>query len=100
MLERSHKDSLELYGADNRMRLTGKHETSSFESFSWGDGNRGGSLRIPVCTKLEGKGYLEDRRPAANLDPYLVASSIVDVVCLNRKYIEELQEIYKESKLP
>jgi glutamine synthetase len=62
--------------------LTGKHETGSYDKFTWGDGNRGGSLRVPVITRDLGKGYLEDRRPASNLDPYLGTSALVDVCCL------------------
>jgi glutamine synthetase len=55
-LDKTHRDILELYGANNRQRLTGKHETSSFEKFSWGDGSRAGSVRIPAITKHSGKG--------------------------------------------
>jgi len=57
LLDKSHKDVLSLYGANNDKRLTGYHETSSYEKFSWGDGSRGGSVRVPVVTKEEGKGY-------------------------------------------
>ena len=48
-------------------------------SFSFGVGNRAASVRIPTSTMhANGKGYVEDRRPASNIDPYLVTSMIVD----------------------
>jgi len=49
---------MKVYGAENDKRLTGAHETSLFNKFTWGDGSRGGSIRVPVVTKEEGKGYL------------------------------------------
>lgn len=54
LLDKTHKEVLELYGANNDKRLTGLHETSSFDKFTWGDGSRGGSVRVPVVTKEEG----------------------------------------------
>ena len=30
----------------NKRRMTGKHETSSFDKFTWGEGNRSASVRI------------------------------------------------------
>ena len=66
-----HTKSIEVYGNGNERRLTGKHETSSLENFSWGEMDRSASIRIPIATvKNNGKGHLEDRRPAANIDPY------------------------------
>ena len=69
---------IDVYGADNNQRLTGKHETQSIEKFSFGVSDRGASIRIPVGTIEDGwKGRLEDRRPASNADPYKVAAAIV-----------------------
>tara|TARA_R110000824_G_scaffold196499_1_gene379767 strand:- start:1856 stop:3250 length:1395 start_codon:yes stop_codon:yes gene_type:complete len=66
-----HDKSIEVYGIGNDKRLTGNHETSSIDKFSWGELDRTASIRIPMYTvKNEGMGYLEDRRPAANIDPY------------------------------
>ena len=66
------------YGAHNELRMTGAHETASFESFSFGVTNRGASIRIPIYTIEHGwKGYLVDRRPASNADPYRVTSRIL-----------------------
>ena len=42
----------------------------------------GASIRIPRFTARDNKGYLEDRRPASNIDPYLVTSLIFDTTCL------------------
>ena len=58
------------------MRLTGKHETQSIEKFSWGISDRGASIRVPLATSKEWKGYLEDRRPASNGDPYKIVRVI------------------------
>jgi len=65
---------LAAYGDDYQARLTGAHETASYRDFSWGVSDRTASVRIPLATKLEGCGYLEDRRPNANADPYEVAA--------------------------
>ena len=76
-----HEEHLDQYGAHNEMRLTGKHETASMEKFSYGVANRGASVRIPIFSVQQGwKGYLEDRRPASNADPYRVAARIVQTV--------------------
>jgi glutamine synthetase len=82
-LERKHLEHIELYGAGNERRLTGRHETAPLHKFSWGVANRGASIRVPRSAKLEGKGYLEDRRPASNMDPYLVTGKIVQTTLLD-----------------
>jgi glutamine synthetase len=69
------------YGDGIEQRLTGKHETASYKEFSYGVGNRGASIRIPLACGQAGKGYLEDRRPCANADPYVVARLLLDTVC-------------------
>ncbi len=72
------KEHIEVYGADNHMRLTGKHETQSIHQFSYGVSDRGASIRIPIATVDNGwKGWLEDRRPASNGDPYKIAARII-----------------------
>ena len=70
-------------GADNKRRLTGRHETASFDTFSSGVANRGSSVRIPRQCNEEGKGYLEDRRPSSNCDPYTVTEMMVRTTVLN-----------------
>lgn len=73
--------AISVYGADNHMRLTGKHETQSINQFSYGISDRGASIRVPIATVENGwKGWLEDRRPASNSDPYKVAASIIATV--------------------
>jgi glutamine synthetase len=74
-----HKLHISVYGDDNDKRLTGHHETSSCHTFSYGVANRAASFRIPTSTaNANGKGYIEDRRPASNMDPYIVCSIIAD----------------------
>jgi glutamine synthetase len=61
--------------------LTGVHETASFDKISYGVSDRGASIRIPIYTVEHGwKGYLEDRRPASNADPYRVTARIIETV--------------------
>ncbi|MBS1948089.1 MAG: glutamine synthetase beta-grasp domain-containing protein [Bacteroidetes bacterium] len=75
------KEHIAVYGADNHLRLTGKHETASIHDFSYGVSNRGASIRIPIATVQRGwKGYLEDRRPNSAADPYKVAARIIKTV--------------------
>lgn len=76
-----HKEHIDVYGSDNHLRLTGKHETQSMDKFSYGVSDRGASIRIPVHTANNNwKGYLEDRRPASNADPYKVVVRIVKTI--------------------
>jgi glutamine synthetase len=81
-LAAKHDEHIAVYGEDNRLRLTGAHETAPIDKFSYGIANRGASIRIPRQAKLEGKGYFEDRRPASNMDPYLVTNKLVQTICL------------------
>lgn len=80
-LEKRHEDHIKVYGAHNEERLTGLHETSSIHDFRYGVSDRGASIRIPMATNNDGKGYLEDRRPAANMDPYQVCAILVETIC-------------------
>ena len=75
-----HDEHMAVYGSDNHERLTGLHETQSIEKFSYGVSDRGASIRIPINTSKTWKGYLEDRRPASNADPYLIATRIMKTV--------------------
>ena len=69
-------------GEDNKRRLTGAHETAPITKFSWGVANRGCSVRIPRMTEKEKCGYFEDRRPASNMDPYVVTGKIMETTVL------------------
>lgn len=78
---KTHEEHIAVYGAHNEMRLTGLHETQSIDKFSYGLSDRGSSIRIPAgMPDNEWKGYLEDRRPASNADPYLIAERILKTV--------------------
>ena len=76
-----HKEHIAVYGHGNEARLTGLHETCSINEFRWGVSDRGASIRIPMDTANKGRGYLEDRRPAANCDPYEVCHILMETIC-------------------
>ena len=80
-LGKSHDEHISNYGAGVDKRLTGLHETAPWTEYSYGVSDRGASVRIPWQVKVEGKGYLEDRRPNANMDPYVVTRLITETVC-------------------
>lgn len=71
------REHLKEYGENNDLRLTGLHETCDMNTFKYGVADRGCSIRIPRETHVAGRGYLEDRRPAANCDPYKVAKRMI-----------------------
>jgi glutamine synthetase len=81
-----HRINIDSFGSENnKLRLSGKNETSSYNTFTYGIANRGCSIRIPRCFVNNLYGYIEDRRPGADMDPYLItrlicsyASSIYD----------------------
>jgi glutamine synthetase len=79
-LKKRHALHIENYGAGIEDRLTGLHETASYKEFSYGVSDRGASVRIPWQVEKEGKGYIEDRRPCANMDPYTVTRLIMETV--------------------
>ena len=72
---------ISVYGDKNDERLTGLHETAKITDFFYGVSDRGASIRIPMGTANDGKGYLEDRRPAANMDPYQVCAALLETTC-------------------
>lgn len=92
-LGKTHKQHIEWYdpkhGEDNQRRLTGRLETSSIEDFSAGIANRGASIRIPRQVGEDGMGYLEDRRPSSNCDPYRVTEAIVRTTILDDWNLEK-----------
>jgi glutamine synthetase len=85
-LMKAFEDHLEehiaVYGPDNHLRLTGLHETQSIDKFSWGIADRGASIRVPHAFVKDDayKGYLEDRRPNSQGDPYAIASRILQTI--------------------
>jgi len=82
-LGRRHLLHVQHYGHGIERRLTGRHETARYDQFSYGVSDRGASVRIPWQVKVEKKGYIEDRRPNANCDPYVVTRLILETVCGN-----------------
>jgi len=81
-LEAKHMEHMAIYGTGNELRMTGLHETSSYDKFTYGVADRGASVRIPNIAIQEGKGYFEDRRPSSNMDPYLVTSKLFETTVL------------------
>ena len=76
-----HDLHIQNYGHRIEERLTGLHETASFREFSFEARSRGVSVRIPWQVERDQKGYIEDRRPNANMDPYVVTRLITETVC-------------------
>ena len=81
-LGKRHAVHIAAYGEGNERRLTGKHETSGINDFSWGVADRGCSIRVGRMVPVEKCGYYEDRRPASNLDPYVVTKLLVETTLL------------------
>ena len=79
----THMTHMEVYGKFNELRMSGTHETSTIDKFTWKISNRGCSVRIPLNVVNDGCGYLEDRRPGSNADPYKVCEKICSTVCLD-----------------
>ena len=81
LLAKKHKEHIAVYGHRLSERLTGLHETSRIDEFRYGVADRGASIRIPLHVSKKGCGYLEDRRPGANADPYQVFTRILKTIC-------------------
>lgn len=86
--ESRHEEHIKAYGSNNHLRLTGEYETQAIDKFSWGVSDRGASIRVPNSTAENWKGYVEDRRPGSNADPYKIIREIV-------KSLETAQQIYE-----
>ena len=85
---------IENYGSDNHLRLTGKFETQSIDKFSWGVSDRGASIRVPKSVGETWKGYLEDRRPSSNANPYKVISVIYDALTFANQLETTIHAMY------
>tara|TARA_R110000765_G_scaffold39488_3_gene85864 strand:- start:11851 stop:12843 length:993 start_codon:yes stop_codon:yes gene_type:complete len=83
-LRARHEVHMLCYGAENEKRLTGDCETSDLTKFTVGERDRSCSIRIPASVARDKKGYIEDRRPGANIDPYRVCTRILKSVCLDQ----------------
>jgi len=80
-LSLKHKEHIEAYGSGNEDRLTGLHETCDINTFRYGVADRGASIRIPRQVSENGCGYLEDRRPSSNVDPYKACKMLIETSC-------------------
>lgn len=80
-LGKRHDLHIANYGAEIEHRLTGLHETAPWTDFSYGVSHRGASVRIPWQVAKDGHGYIEDRRPNANIDPYVVTRLMIETIC-------------------
>ena len=80
-LEETHDEHIKVYGHELDTRLTGLHETAHISKFEAGIGDRGAAIRIPRPVATQGFGYIEDRRPGANANPYEVAYMLVKTIC-------------------
>ncbi|KAI5367435.1 Putative glutamine synthetase, catalytic domain, glutamine synthetase, beta-Grasp [Septoria linicola] len=91
-----HKEHMLVYGEGNEARMTGAHETASYDKFTWGIANRGSSVRVNRQVAEDGFGYFEDRRPASNGDPYQITGMIVETICGK----VEGADVFKKSQQP
>lgn len=96
-LRDKHLEHMGVYGKDNELRCSGKLETSDYQTFSYGVADRGASIRIPRETERLRTGYFEDRRPASNMDPYLVTSKILETVMGDEIVKYSIQEQIKQD---
>ena len=77
-MSEKHTEHMKQYGKDNVLRMSGRHETADYNIFTYGVADRGSSVRIPRDTERNKCGYLEDRRPGSNMDPYIVTSLLFE----------------------
>ena len=89
--ENRHQEHIKAYGSNNDLRLTGNFETQSIDKFSWGISDRGASIRVPKATAEKWKGYLEDRRPGSNADPY----KIIEEIFISLNGTQYWEQMYK-----
>lgn len=78
-LSKKHKEHLDCYG-NNEKRLSGNHETSSMDTFTYGVADRGASVRIGTDVAKDKCGYFEDRRPASDCDPYVITAKMCETL--------------------
>ena len=78
--------------------MTGSHETAHIDEFTYGVGARGCSVRIGNEMKKAGCGYMEDRRPSSNIDPYLSVAALADVTCNGAKNLDNMVETYNKAR--
>jgi len=101
-LRARHHEHMLSYGHGNERRLTGVEHTAGINDFSYGVADRSASIRIGNKIVEQDCGYYEDRRPAANMDPYLVTKLLVETTLLGFAPQINLngQARHKEQLLP
>jgi glutamine synthetase len=82
-LSERHEEHISVYGENLNKRLTGLHETCNIDTFKYGERDRSASIRIPDIVSKKRYGYIEDRRPGANCDPYVVSKELVKTAKLS-----------------
>lgn len=97
-LANHHQEHIKVYGAKNHERLTGKHETCPIDEFKWGKADRRVSVRIPAPVAKKNRGYLEDRRPAANMDPYQAFSALIKTIAGNGFDADPFEYFWKNER--
>ena len=97
-MKKNHLKCIKLYGIGNEKRMTGLHETAHIDEFTYGVGARGCSVRIGNQAKKDGCGYMEDRRPSSNIDPYLSVSALADVTCNGAKNLDTMVECFEKAR--
>jgi len=98
-LESRREKHIEVYGSDNDLRLTGRFETQSINKFTWGVSDRGASIRVPMSTAKEWKGYIEDRRPASNANPYEIIKVISETIDMANELYETTHRMYTNVEM-
>lgn len=98
LLKAKHVDHIQVYGANLAERLTGQHETCAITEFRSGVSDRGASIRIPLGVSQKGYGYLEDRRPGANSDGYLVAARILATLTRQHQFDARF-EVFEDANI-
>ena len=82
-LKDNHEEHMAVYGRDSDQRLIVPNDISKFDTFTFGIANSESSIKISHTVKENGYGYLEDRRPASNIEPYSAIAIIAETICLN-----------------
>lgn len=77
--EENHMKLIDCCSEKNKERLSGKFETARWDRFTWGVGTRNTSIRVPNDTFKNKCGYLEDRRPGSDIDPYLYCKTMCKI---------------------
>ncbi|KAK3097568.1 hypothetical protein FSP39_010962 [Pinctada imbricata] len=76
------------FGAENAERLKESHWSPSMEFHAEIGDKWSSSVRIPSMVSVNGKGYLEDRRPPSNLDPYAASEALVRA-CILGEFLKQ-----------